>query len=82
MRDLARTLGVERLYALCHPDHRASQRVLERCGFDRDPTWTRQHEFPNLDPGVPQNVVCYAITLKNMKGMKESLTFRPSSCSS
>jgi RimJ/RimL family protein N-acetyltransferase len=59
MIDLACDLGVTRLYALCHPDHRASQRVLEKCGFERDWTWTRQLEFPNLAPGTPQDVHCY-----------------------
>jgi len=57
--DLARSLGVTRLYALCHPDHRASWRVLEKCGFVRDRTSTRQAEFPNLAPGVQQDVLCY-----------------------
>ena len=30
--DVARRIGVVRLYALCHPEHRASRRVLEKCG--------------------------------------------------
>ena len=33
MVDLARDLGVGRLYALCHPENRASVHVLEKCGF-------------------------------------------------
>jgi RimJ/RimL family protein N-acetyltransferase len=57
--DLASGLGVQRLYALCHPDHRRSHRVLEKCGFQRDHRWTRQFEFPNLAAGVMQDVVCY-----------------------
>jgi RimJ/RimL family protein N-acetyltransferase len=60
MSDLAGRLGAARLYALCHPEHRASWRVLEKCGFVRDRTWTRQTEFPNLAPGVLQDVFCYA----------------------
>ena len=59
--DLARRIGVERLHALCHPEHRASWRVLEKCGFVRDGSWTQQAEFPNLTPGVRQEVLCYAI---------------------
>ena len=59
MVELAGAVGVSRLYALCHPDHRASQRVLEKCGFDRDTTWTRPMEFPNLIPGVLQHALCY-----------------------
>jgi RimJ/RimL family protein N-acetyltransferase len=61
--DVARRLEVTRLYALCHPDHRASVRVLEKCGFTRDSTWTQQSEFPNLAPGVKQDVLCYASVL-------------------
>jgi len=57
--DVARAVGVTRLHALCHPEHRASSRVLEKCGFVRDATWSLQVEFPNLAPGVRQNVLCY-----------------------
>jgi RimJ/RimL family protein N-acetyltransferase len=57
-------IGVARLYALCHPQHRASWRVLEKCGFVRDASWIRQVEFPNLAPGVPHDVFCYAATLE------------------
>jgi RimJ/RimL family protein N-acetyltransferase len=58
--DVAGRIGVARLYALCHPQHRASWRVLEKCGFVRDGNWTKQAEFPNLAPGVQQDVLCYA----------------------
>lgn len=64
MIDVAQRIDVARVYALCHPEHRASWRVLEKCGFARDLTWTRQTEFPNLAPGVAQDVVCYALTLR------------------
>jgi RimJ/RimL family protein N-acetyltransferase len=57
----ARQIGVRRLSALCHPDHRASSRVLEKGGFVRDHTCTRQVEFPNLLPGVPQDAACYVL---------------------
>jgi RimJ/RimL family protein N-acetyltransferase len=60
MIDLAGELDIARLYALCHPDHRASQRVLEKRGFERDAQWSRQMVFPNLLPGVNQDVFCYA----------------------
>ena len=60
MVEVARRVGVARLHALCHPHHRASWRVLEKCGFVRDSSWTRQAEFPNLAPGVRQDVLCYA----------------------
>jgi ribosomal-protein-alanine N-acetyltransferase len=62
--DLARQVGVRRLHALCHPEHRASWRVLEKCGFVRDHDWSRQVEFPNLVPGVPQEVACYQMLLE------------------
>jgi RimJ/RimL family protein N-acetyltransferase len=57
--ELARRLGVPRLSAFCHPDHRPSFRVLEKCGFVRDPDWTTQAEFPNLSRGVLQDVLRY-----------------------
>jgi ribosomal-protein-alanine N-acetyltransferase len=63
--DVASRIGVARLYALCHPAHRASWRVLEKCGFSRDTTWARQTEFPNLAPGVQQDVFCYAVEFGN-----------------
>ena len=57
--DVARRIGVARLQALCHPQHRASWRVLEKCGFVQDRSWTKQAEFPNLAPGIQQDVLCY-----------------------
>ncbi len=33
MVEAARAVGARRLYALCHTEHRASRRVLEKCGF-------------------------------------------------
>lgn len=61
MVDTARVLGVTSLFALCHPEHRASWHVLEKCGFARDPTWTETAAFPNLVPGVQQAVLCYTL---------------------
>ena len=58
---VARGAGVERLYALCHPEHRASWHVLEKCGFARDTSPAEQAEFPNLAPGVMQDVLRYAV---------------------
>lgn len=57
---VAATTGVLRLYALCHPEHLLSQRVLEKCGFVRDAASTQQMEFPNLSPGVVQEALCYS----------------------
>ena len=61
--DVAGRIGVTRLLALCHPEHRPSRRVLEKCAFVREDTWTRQVEFPNLLPGVQQEAVCYTLAL-------------------
>jgi RimJ/RimL family protein N-acetyltransferase len=61
MRDLGAQLGLERLYALCHPEHRASARVLEKCGFLSEGTLRGYAEFPNLAPGVAADVLCYAV---------------------
>lgn len=60
---LAPRVGITRLSALCHPDHRPSRRVLEKCGFVRDETVRPQIEFPNLSPGVRQDAVCYMLTV-------------------
>jgi ribosomal-protein-alanine N-acetyltransferase len=64
MLEVARRIGVGRLFALCHPAHRASQRVLEKCGFVRDNPPIRPTEFPNLAPGVQQDAFCYALGLE------------------
>jgi ribosomal-protein-alanine N-acetyltransferase len=61
MVTLAPALGIQRLYALCHTAHRASWRVLEKCGFDREGILHRYAEFPNLNPGSPEDVFCYAM---------------------
>ena len=59
--EAARAVGVRRLYALCHPEHQASWRVLEKCGFVREGTLRRYAVFPNLNPGEPCDVICYAL---------------------
>lgn len=65
MVDLAWRVGVVRLYALCHPEHPASWRVLEKCGFGREATWPRHSEFPNLAPGVRSDVLCYVVNRRD-----------------
>ncbi len=57
---LAPDIGVRRLYALCHPEQLASQRVLEKNGFDREGLLRCHSVFPNLKPGEPCDVLCYA----------------------
>jgi len=48
---LAVETGVERLYAHCHPDHFASQHVLEKAGLRRESGPEHLFEFPNLERG-------------------------------
>jgi RimJ/RimL family protein N-acetyltransferase len=60
MVDLAQPIGVRRLYALCHTDHVASRRVLEKCGLAREGILRRHYLFPNLDASEPCDVFCYA----------------------
>jgi len=61
---LAARLGVIRLYGLCHPEHQASMRVLEKCGFLREGILHAYSPFPNLTPGRRGNVVCYGLALR------------------
>lgn len=55
--EVAASLGVARLSALCHAQHSMSQRVLEKCGFTRDGVC--ESDFPNLSP-VRQQAFRYA----------------------
>jgi len=57
----AASAGVKRLYAICHTEHEKSWRVLEKGGFVREGILRRYMEFPNLAPGEPADVICYAL---------------------
>lgn len=59
MVEHAQEVGVIRLYALCHPDHRPSARVLEKGGFEHEATLRRYSSFPNLESGTLSDVLCY-----------------------
>lgn len=59
MLELSGTLGVERLSAVCHPDHRASRRVLEKAAFVLD-AHRPDTLFPNLSGGVTVPAVSYS----------------------
>src|SRR5262245_29145397 len=61
MVDAARGLGVRRLQAFCHPEHRPSWRVLEKCGFEREGTLRLYAELPNLAAGEPCDLLVYAL---------------------
>jgi RimJ/RimL family protein N-acetyltransferase len=63
MATTAASLGVQRLYALCHTGHEQSRRVLEKGGFLREGILRRYMEFPNLAPGEPADVFCYSLIL-------------------
>src|SRR5262249_27838838 len=52
--------GVRRLSALGHPDHRASLRVLEKGGLQREGILRRYDVLPNLDAQEPSDICCYA----------------------
>ncbi len=64
MRQIAQYLSVERLYANVYPHHQASRRVLEKAGFKLEGTLPHSFEFPNLEAGVKQDVVCYSWAAK------------------
>jgi ribosomal-protein-alanine N-acetyltransferase len=68
MIGLAPALGVSRLYALCHPDHAASRRVLERGGLAFEAVLRAHTVFPNLAPGEPADCACYARTFEGARG--------------
>ena len=53
-------IGVCYLYAYCHPEHKASARVLEKCGFVLEGTLPQHSEFPNLEGAGPKDVLCYS----------------------
>lgn len=61
MVDLARSIGVERLEAICHVDHRASAHVLEKCGFHRDGVLRQHTPFPNLAQGTLFDVLSFSM---------------------
>ena len=56
---LASTLGVVRVHAQCHTQHRASWHVMEKCGFQREGVLRRHSVFPNLSPEL-EDVLLYA----------------------
>jgi [ribosomal protein S5]-alanine N-acetyltransferase len=63
MVELARKLGVKRLKAVCHVEHRPSAHVLEKSGFVLEAIRRKDTEFPNLAPGGKCDVLVYVRTL-------------------
>lgn len=56
---LAEPLQIVELFALCYPDHKASFRVLEKCGFVRQPERVAGPHFPNLASDSQVDALCY-----------------------
>jgi ribosomal-protein-alanine N-acetyltransferase len=63
MVDVGRAIGLRGLHAHCHPDNRASSRVLEKCGFTFEHRAKASHVFPNLD-SVKQDVLFYLLSFE------------------
>jgi ribosomal-protein-alanine N-acetyltransferase len=60
MAELSEALELRRLYAICHVEHRASARVLEKAGFQFEGVLRRYIIFPNLGAGAPSDVECWS----------------------
>jgi [ribosomal protein S5]-alanine N-acetyltransferase len=61
--EAGRSFGVRRLYALCHPENRASARVLEKCGFTLEHLLREHAVFPNLGSGRRDDCLRYGRNL-------------------
>ena len=57
-------INVPCLYAFCHPYHKPSRRVLDKCGFIRYSDGDYETEFPNLNHGTRNNAECYRMVLQ------------------
>jgi len=63
MKDLAKQLGVTRFHAYCHVDHHSSANVLLKCGLLAEGVKRDHAIFPNLNPGVSQDVLQFSCEL-------------------
>lgn len=61
MVGIAPEVGVQRLFAHIHTQHRTSARVLEKCGFILEGSLSHSTKFPNLTTDQPTDVLCYAL---------------------
>jgi ribosomal-protein-alanine N-acetyltransferase len=61
MIDVARKLSIQELQAICHAEHAASQRVLEKCGFTYN--GRQAVDFPNLLGGESRMALRYALAV-------------------
>jgi ribosomal-protein-alanine N-acetyltransferase len=64
MVSLARRLGIARIEADCHPDNRASSRVLEKSGLLFEGILRAYLVFPNLGIDQPEDVLMYGLALQ------------------
>lgn len=60
---LGKELKVQELRALCHPDHVASQRVLEKCEFVCQAKRVEGSQFPNLGTALCADALCYVLSV-------------------
>src|SRR5262245_13153351 len=73
MVDVARAVGVTRLYALCHPQHQPSMRVLEKCGFTRDSKFDSRDRDPILVGEVPHSVNAEIVRVEKERVARERI---------
>lgn len=81
MTRLARSLGVRWLYGLCHVDHQASARVMEKCGFSPEGMLRQHIVFPNISP-FRADVLRYGITFDAPAPERQSPSSRSSAAAS
>lgn len=62
MVSLARDMTIARVFALCHPNHQASIKVLVKCGFEQEEQKQEIIEFPNLRPEVKAEALRYGLS--------------------
>lgn len=65
MKDLAKDLGVTRFHAFCHTNHQPSANVLLKCGLKLEGIKKEHAVFPNLHPGVAQDVLQFSCDLSS-----------------
>ena len=62
--DIAHSMNLWRVSALCHWEHINSAKVLEKCAFTLEASLRRHTVFPNLHAGEPQDVLLYTRVLR------------------
>jgi len=62
--EIVQKIGTSRLYALCHPENTASERVLRKCGFEYEGVFSKHSAFPNLSPDTLCDVLSFGMSFK------------------